>query len=102
MENEEVKTITEKVPDEKVETVWRKFWEPIVCTEAGKLDYEAVKNELYDYWYMLKQIPRVYVAITGGKLSKPNYSAETMIEEFESYLEKRCQEAVEDYKEEIR
>lgn len=58
-------------------------WKKIVYTD-GKLDEEKVKKELMDYGFILEQVPKVYSAVTGGMLSKPNYFADVVIAEYES------------------
>lgn len=44
----------------------------------------------------MEQVPKVYMAVTGGKLSKTNYYASTVIEQFEDYTARLCDEAVEE------
>src|SRR3990167_10048855 len=48
----------------------------------GKLDEEAVLKEIYDYDFILGEVPKVYCEITGGLLSKPNYASEVVLREF--------------------
>lgn len=58
------------------------FWKELVYTD-GKLDEEKVLNELADFSFVIGEVPKVYCAITGGRLSKPNYYADQVIAEFE-------------------
>lgn len=55
------------------------FWRDLVCDEQGNLDLLKVAAELYDYSVVLDQVPRVYMDITNGKLSKPHYEASVVI-----------------------
>lgn len=72
-----------------VEDVFQGFWKDIVCKENGELDTEQVKRELCDYYKMLREVPYVYSAVTGGLLSKPIYDAKTVIDIFyEQYGDK--------------
>ena len=48
----------------------------------GKLDEKAVLKEIYDYDFILGEVPKVYCEITGGLLSKPNYASEVVLREF--------------------
>lgn len=73
------------------------FWSKLVY--PGGMTAEQVKAELDDFHFMMKQVPRVYMAVTGDRLSKPNYYAETVISEFEGFLQDRIAEAVEEEKE---
>ena len=66
-------------PSEEVEKNFQEFWKDIVCNDDGTLNPIAVKNELSDFSFMLEQVPQVYGEITGGRLSYPNYDAETVL-----------------------
>jgi len=56
-------------PISEVERVYREFWAPIV-EYRGFLDIEQVKKELYDFWLVMDNVPKVYNYVTGGKVSK--------------------------------
>ena len=58
------------------------FWKKIIYKD-GKIDEEQVMKELSDYYFMLKEVPKVYMGVTNGLLSKPNYPASTVLMEFE-------------------
>lgn len=81
------------------------FWKPIVCDEQGNLDLEKVKLELFDFHYVMGAVAIVYGHITGGRLSKPNYSPDAVIGEVERLQQEEiCQtvtDAVGEEKEEI-
>lgn len=62
----------ERLTAEAVERTWRDHWAPLLCDDAGAVDLEKVKRELYDYAQVLDQVPTVYTHITGGRISKPN------------------------------
>ena len=64
-----------------VEEEWE-FWKGIVCNEDGTINVEQLKKELCDFSVMIGEVPKVYVAVTGGTLSKPLYSADTVISVF--------------------
>ena len=67
----------------------------------GKLDEEAVLKEIYDYDFLLGEVPKVYCEITGGLLSKTNYTAEVVLREFnERFWDKKI--IIDDIKEMIR
>lgn len=66
-------------PSAEVEKEFQEFWKDIVCNDDGTLNPIAVKNELSDYSFLLEQVPSVYSEITGGRLSYPNYDAETVL-----------------------
>ncbi len=64
------------------EKTYNDFWKGIV-EKDGIIDMERVKRELHDYRFILGEVPKVYCAITGNQLSKPNYPAEVVIAQFE-------------------
>lgn len=74
----------EPVSDD-VEKVWREHWQDIVAPN-GVIDVAQVKKELSDYAFLLDQVPKVYMHVTGGKLSKTNYTAQTVISESDDYI----------------
>ncbi|MFA5395715.1 MAG: hypothetical protein WC346_06820 [Methanogenium sp.] len=57
------------------------FWKDIII-KKGKIDLEQVKKELHDYHILLKEVPEVYMEVTGGRISKPNTRAFEVIGEF--------------------
>ena len=63
------------------------FWRPLVYKD-GKLDEEAVLNELADYRFLMQQASRVYCEVTGGVLSKTNYAAELILEYHQNACDK--------------
>ena len=67
----------------------------------GKLDKEAVLNEISDYDFILEEVPKVYCEITGGKLSKLMYPASVVLSEFnERFWDKEI--IIDDIKEMIK
>ena len=66
------------------------WWRDIVYTD-GKLDEGQVLDELVDYYHVLREVPKVYCAITDNRMSKPNYAAADVISEYEECnYNKRC------------
>lgn len=86
--------------DEPIEKTWDEFWKEICCP-SGVLDLNQVKKELYDFHYMIEQVPKVYTEITGGRLSKPNYSSDTVISEFHDVQEEQFKDYLKDETEEL-
>lgn len=75
--------------DNEVEKVFQEFWADIVCNEDGSINMEQVKKELYDYEFLLNEVPKVYDEVTGGFLSKPNSYADAVLSFFrERYANK--------------
>ncbi len=80
--------------DNKWNMDFEKCWLPLLINEKGELDLQKIKNEFKGYDYLLEQVPKVYIAITNGKLSHPNYKAETVIDCFKDCLDKIIDEAL--------
>lgn len=59
-----------------------------VIRKDGSMNAAQAKRELSDYHFMLEQVPKVYDEVTGGRLSKPNYCAHSVIEAHNDYLER--------------
>lgn len=83
-------------PDE-VKRVWHEFWQPLVTSETTHVaSLDQIQRELYDYFVMMGEVSKVYDAVTGGRVSKPNTCAEAVISEFDDYLNSLVEEAVKD------
>lgn len=67
--------------------IFREFWEPIVGNPDDTLNVDQVILELADYHTLLGVAPKVYMHVTGGRLSKPNYTAESVMSAFDSHVE---------------
>ncbi len=75
---------------------WDSFWKDIVTKEDGTIDLEQIKRELADFYYVMNEVPKVYMEITGGELSKIMYTAETVIGLYNQQVEKLIEEALEE------
>jgi len=69
------------------EKAWQETWRPLLFTD-GKLDEAKIENEMHDLVFVLRQVSEVYEHITGGKLSKEMYFADTIIAEHNSVIDK--------------
>lgn len=74
-----------------LEESW-KFWEPIITNADGSLNLEQIKGELYDFYRVMTEVPKVYCHITGNKLSKILYNSETVIAEADAHYEEMFEE----------
>lgn len=59
--------------------IFDSFWAPLVVRN-GEIDMVLVKHELHDYAVQLDAVPRVYMAITNGRISKPHTLPDAVIE----------------------
>lgn len=64
--------------EDEVEAVFADFWADIV-TPDGVWDHDQVKRELHDYCTLLSEVPKVYMHVTGGRISKENTHASVVI-----------------------
>ena len=84
-------------PDEMEDITADKAWEwyePFVTNDDGSIDVDALKNELFDAYFVLMQVSKVYCHITGGKLSKPMYFASKVIRAADQHLEEHVEEVM--------
>jgi hypothetical protein len=81
--------ILDLIPDKEARAFWKRAYE-------DEITAQDIANELSDMYILIDNVPKVYMAVTGGKLSKPNYYAHEVIGEFEDYLSKMVDERVKD------
>lgn len=72
------------------------IWKNAYPEGATKQD---ILNELSDYEALVGNASTVYCTVTGGLISKVNTCAFEIVGAFNTYVEKLCKQAVEDYKE---
>ncbi|WP_137009575.1 hypothetical protein [Aquitalea aquatilis] len=80
----------EAVADE-VEREWNETWRDIVAPN-GTIDISQLKKELADYSMLLDAAPKVYMHVTGGKISKPNTLPEIVCSVADDYTTELFQE----------
>lgn len=78
---------------EEYEEIFDDFWADIICPD-GEWNLDQVKRELHDYRILLKDVPRVYYAITEGRISKPNTNPDAVIRIHNELIEKCVNEQV--------
>lgn len=66
-----------RMPPE-VQRVFEDFWADIVCP-GGEWDLDQVKKELHDCWVFITEVPKVYMELTLGAISKPHTSAAAVL-----------------------
>lgn len=71
---------------EDIEDDYQSFWKDLVETD-DVMDPEKVKAELYDFHFMMHEVPKVYCHITGNLLSKTMYYASTVIAQADDYAQ---------------
>lgn len=69
------------------------FWIGVVYADK-QMTAEQVRAELHDYYQLLQEVPKVYDHVTGGRLSKPNYTADVVIGEADAYMQRCIDEAL--------
>lgn len=74
--------------EETPQECYDEFWKGII-EKDGVVDMEQVKKELYDFHFMLQEVPKVYCELTGYRISKTNTYAFEVIREAENYFENR-------------
>ena len=65
----------------EIDECYDSFWREIIEDEAGNVDLNALKIELYDYSRFMEEVSKVYMHVTNGRISKCNTVAEEVIAE---------------------
>ena len=85
---------------EEIDKVFNEFWVPIIFDlDNGRLNLEQLKKELFDYSILMDNVPKVYMEITRGRISKPNTLADAVIGEYNNHVQELIDEAIKEYDE---
>lgn len=66
--------------------VYNDFWKGIIENDR-KINKEQLKKELCDFYFINQEVSKVYSHVTKGTLSKPLYSADTVISLYDEIME---------------
>lgn len=89
--------LEERVKEVESENRSLDFWKDIIV-KGNTLDIEQVKRELHDYHVILENVSKVYMHVTGGKVSKENTLAGVVCELADEHYEELYQEEAPDGK----
>lgn len=78
------------------------FWKDIILKKDGTVNMRQLKKELSDFYFIIKQVPKVYCHITDNRMSKVNYHADTVIQVADECLQEKIKETVLDMIEDMR
>lgn len=81
--------------------VWTDFWRELVCPN-GHLDVAQVARELHDWRVAMHEVSLVYDEITMGYVSKPNTTAQYVIDRVDELERERIQEARSELEDELK
>lgn len=70
---------------------WDEFWKPILAPN-GEINLEQLKNELSDFLFIMREVPKVYCEITGNVLSKLTYYSDVVINKANEHYENLYEE----------
>ncbi|WP_232355981.1 hypothetical protein [Burkholderia vietnamiensis] len=76
------------------EEQWQQFWKEICTNDDGSINLEQVKKELSDFSMLLSWVPRVYMHVTGGKVSKVNTWPSVVTSLHDEHMEELVEEAL--------
>jgi len=79
---------------EDYEKTYEEFWKPLVENPDGTLNIDQIKRELHDFYFQMENTPKVFMHVTGDKVSKPNTFAEVVISLADELREEEIEEAV--------
>ena len=80
---------------DSVDVVYEEFWKDIV-EKDGVLDLDQVKKELFDFLVLMRFVPKVYMHITNGQISKPNTDPDVVINMSDDVLNQCVKDALEE------
>lgn len=72
---------------------WNNAWEEVGLFETLP---EKVQAELYDFEKLISSWSKIAFAITGGKLSYPNYEPDVLVTEYEDFVTEQINEGVQE------
>lgn len=72
---------------------WRGVFSDADCEGTTR---EKIERELHDYYFIMDQVPKVYMHVTGNLLSKCNYYADSVIAAADDYTTRLVDDAVQD------
>ena len=75
----QLRTASDKESDE--------YWDEIFSEKDYPFNKENAYKELSDYYFVLNQLPSIYMEITGGRLSKTTYFASSVIEAYNDSIQ---------------
>lgn len=81
---------------EEYEKVYNDFWKELIEDEDGNIDKDSMMRELNDYAFLLDEVPKVYMEVTGGRISKPNTYAYEVINVAWDYFEEVFNKGIKD------
>ncbi|ABL96775.1 hypothetical protein BcepF1.044 [Burkholderia phage BcepF1] len=78
------------------EQQWREFWREICTNADGSINLDQVKKELSDFSMLLSWVPRVYMHVTGGRVSKVNTWPSVVVSLHDDHVNELVEEALRD------
>jgi hypothetical protein len=76
-----------KPTQEEINSSWELVKEDFL-REDGLVDWDKIKEFIHSFHIMEEEVSKVYMTITNGKMSKPNYYASDVISQYEEELNK--------------
>ncbi len=77
---------------------WDGFWRDVIDSAAVENEIsveQQTRRELYDFFLCMSNWSRALMSLTGGRLSKPNYTADVMISEVEDAFARDTEDELE-------
>jgi hypothetical protein len=81
------------------EQTWEEFWRDIVAPD-GTVNLDQVKRELHDFRQIIKDLSRLYMEVTGGRVSKPNTDVGVVLDLAEEHCKRQVAQALRNLAEE--
>ena len=88
-------SFVQHAPDPReVQRVFSTYWFPLLKGEAGGFNFDRLKGELYDAWFLVNEARKVYRHVTGNLTDDLTASAEGIIALAERHVARRIYAAV--------
>jgi hypothetical protein len=82
------------------EKTWEDFWADIVAPD-GAVQMDQVKRELHDFYRIMSDLPKLYMEVTGGRVSKPNTRVDVVMDFYEENIARRIAQELRDLAEQV-
>lgn len=75
------------------------FWQGVYPDGWTK---ERVEAEMSDFRFMMDSVPQVYMAVTGGLISKPNTMPDAVIGVYEQHITERIEQETKEIRDKVK
>lgn len=93
---------SEPDPDAVSDAFVQEFVDEHLMGDDVDLDRAKVESEMHDFFALQQRVAKVYMAVTGGRISLPTTRADDVIDVAQSWREEECDRAAEQTRAELQ